>query len=100
MTLHHYRTEPLRVSVEGNGHKPGVESYRLQGVDLKTAEDERYWPWEFQHLRSLNAKYAGQTTPFGRWVADVVRQGPDMLTAACGNCAQPVDRCRCSFRAE
>lgn len=85
-----------RFRTHGPGGKPSIEPFPFAGLDTAT----RPYPLDARGLeatRSLNSKYAGQVTPFGTPVAELIRTGGEMLVAPCGGCGVPVGRCGCSF---
>lgn len=106
---------PIRRSLEGHGTPPSIEDYPFQGLDLAT-EPYRWWYWTGcaklsaadariaghpvpPNRRAGEWKYAGQRTPLGTPVAQLRREGRDMLEAPCGSCMQNMQKCRCAFNA-
>lgn len=75
----------------GNGHRPAVEAFPLQGCDLETRPSAA-------PRRTLAAKYPG-TTVYGTLVAELVRSDHlGLLASRCGYCNEMVVKntlCRC-----
>lgn len=109
-----YLSRGVRVyaSREGCPGSPPVEAYPFQGLDIETREYGAPWRMNARTaahvMRTLGPvpsvsiaagryKYAGQLTPFGTPVAELVRTGGDILSSLCGNCGRRVTGCRCAF---
>lgn len=109
--FYRYGSIPIRGSVEGNGHPIASEDYCCQGLDTQTSPYDYYWLdrartaaclWricpdsrDIFNPRAGDWKYRGQVTPLGTPVAQLVRQGHDMLASPCGYCGWVISACKC-----
>jgi hypothetical protein len=99
-------------SIEGNGHKPGIEDYPFQGLDVATESYDYFWLAEARNAASIAMIYrvppcasAGEfkhpyRSPLSTPVAQLTRQGHDMLAAPCGYCGRNLSVCKCGKATE
>jgi len=99
-------------SVEGHGTPPGIEAYPFQDLAIEVEAYDYHWlelarygafvaRLDGQSVRSWrragDIKHEWDVTPLGAEVAQLRREGPDTLTAPCGECGNPLATHRCDF---
>lgn len=104
-----WRGYPWPHKVEGHGGPVGVEDYPFQGLAIRTEPTLSYWRG-LAKLSAVNARIDGRPvilahrsgdlkhpgrTPFGTPVAELAREGHDMLAAPCGLCGFNIAKCPC-----
>lgn len=106
-----FRSGSVRIhrSIEGNGHKIGMEDYPHQWTDTKTHSYSYDWllqatgdvrqvvmgAWPLPCWPAGYYKYAGEFTPLGTPVALLTRTGGDYLASPCGYCGINIAKCQC-----
>lgn len=99
-------------SVEGTGIPPGIEDYPFQQLAIETEAYDYDWlwlaRWAADHVFNGDggpARSAGDwkhltLTPLGTPVAQLTREGHDMLASPCGLCQRNITACICDKTAE
>lgn len=93
----------IHSSVEGDGHRIGIEDYPFQQLAIQVQPYDYEWlalarfgaviakaadRSIFPHHRAGEIKHANARTPLGTSVATLAREGHDMLAAPCGYCGR------------